>query len=85
MLTISNSAMHLCRETLRQMPLYSDTRLLRIDDDGGRVAIAFDSPRDDDEIVNHDGEPVLAVPQELADMLSGLTLRVADNGHLVLS
>lgn len=85
MLTITNSAMHMCRETLRQMPLYSDTRLLRIDDEGGRVSISFDLPQNDDEIVDHDGRPVLAVPHELADTLSGLTLRVNDNGQLVIS
>ena len=85
MLTVTNSAMHLCRETLRQMPLKSDTRLLRIDDEGGRVAISFDLPRNDDEIVDHDGKAILAVPHELADTLSGLTLRVTDAGHLVLS
>lgn len=85
MLTVTDSAMHLCRETLRQMPLRSAERLLRIDEEGGRVAISFDLPREDDEIVDDDGRQVLAVPHELADTLSGLTLRVGDHGQLVLS
>ena len=85
MLNISRTAMRMCRETVRQMPVPADSRLLRIDKDGDRVSIAFDHPHNDDEIVHHEGRPVLAVPHGLASTLSGLTLHVTDDGRFVLS
>lgn len=85
MLNISRTAMRMCRETVRQLPVPADSRLLRIDKEGDRVSIAFDCPQDGDEIVHHEGRPVLAVPHGLAGTLSGLTLHVADDGQFVLS
>lgn len=84
MLEISSKAKQLCSETLRQLPGEASPKLLRIDYGSGRVAIALDKPQADDEILHHQGRAVLAVPKDFADALSGLTLDVHDEGHLVL-
>jgi len=45
----------------------------------------FENPRSDDEVLHHKGRAVLAVPDEIADELSGLTLDINPSGQLVLS
>jgi len=57
-------------------------RLVR-NDDG--ASISFEVPRNDDEIVQHKGLAVLAIPEGVAEALSGRTLDVNDDGRFVIS
>jgi hypothetical protein len=42
-------------------------------------------PRSDDEIIQHKGLAVLAIPEGVAEALSGRTLDVNDDGRFVIS
>lgn len=86
MLDITGDAARICSESVRQLSLLAASRLPRVskDDDGG-VSIALETPADDDDIVYHDGSPVLAVPTEITDEVSELTLDVSDEGVFVLT
>jgi hypothetical protein len=57
-------------------------RLIR-NDDG--ASISFEVPRSDDEIIQHKGLAVLAIPEGVAEALSGRTLDVKDDGRFVIS
>ena len=57
-------------------------RLVR-NDDG--ASISFEVPRSDDEIIQHKGLAVLAIPEGVAEALSGRTLDVNDDGRFVIS
>lgn len=57
-------------------------RLIR-NDQG--ASISFEVPRSDDEIIEHKGLAVLAVPEGVAAALSGRTLDVNDDGRFVIS
>ena len=85
MLQITNEAAHICNESVRQLSLLANTKLLRFNRDGKGVSIALETPQDRDEIVHHDGRPVLAVPDEIAGELSDLTLHVSKEGIFVLA
>lgn len=52
-------------------------------DDG--ASISFEVPRSDDEIIQHKGLAVLAIPEGVAEALSGRTLDVRDDGRFVIS
>ena len=49
------------------------------------VAISFEVPRSDDEIVHHAGQSIIAVPNAIVRELSGKTLDVADDGRFVIA
>lgn len=57
-------------------------RLIR-NEDG--ASISFEVPRSDDEIIQHKGLAVLAIPEGVAEALSGRTLDVNDDGRFVIS
>jgi hypothetical protein len=57
-------------------------RLVR-NEDG--ASISFEVPRSDDEIIQHKGLAVLAIPEGVAEALSGRTLDVNDDGRFVIS
>ena len=85
MLQVTNDAMHICSETVRQLSGQSMTRLLRINKRNGGIRICFEDPRSDDEILHHKGRPVIAIPEDIADDVSDMTLDFNDKGRLILS
>lgn len=85
MLNITDDAGLICSETVRQLSVEANTKLLRFNKGGSGVSISFEFPRRGDEIVHHDGRAVLAVPDNLCGKLSDMTLDVSKEGRLVLS
>ena len=85
MLHITKDAKRICSATIRQMVGEGAVKCLRLirNDDG--ASISFEVPRSDDEIVQHEGLAVLAIPEGVAEALSGRTLDVNDDGRFVIS
>ena len=85
MLHITKDAKRICSATIRQMVGEGAVKCLRLvrNDDG--ASISFEVPRNDDEIVQHKGLAVLAIPEGVAEALSGRTLDVNDDGRFVIS
>ena len=86
MIQITENAMQLCRATVQQLSgAQTNSKCLRLLKRGGRVSISFEVPRNDDEIVHYRGQSVVAVPEDVADDLSGKTLDVSDDGAFVIT
>lgn len=85
MLHITNDAKRICSATIRQMVGEGAVKCLRLikNDDG--ASISFEVPRSGDQIVEHRGLAVLAIPEAVAQSLAGMTLDVKDDGRFVLS
>jgi hypothetical protein len=85
MLHITNDAKRICSATIRQMVGEGAVKCLRLikHDDG--ASISFEVPRSSDQIVEHRGLAVLAIPEAVAQSLAGMTLDVNDDGMFVLS
>lgn len=86
MLEVSDDAMRICRETVRQLSgTQAKTKYLRLTKEDDCVSIALEVPKSDDQIVKHHGQPIIAVPEGFADMLSSRTLDVRTDGAFVLT
>ena len=85
MLHVTQDAMDICSATVRQLSTQPNTKCLRLIKSDRGVAISFELPRSDDELVRHHGIAVLAVPERVADELSEKSLDVSDDGRFVLS
>ena len=86
MINITENAMKICSATVQQLSgAQSNSKCLRLVKSGGRVSISFEVPRNDDEIVQYRGRSVVAVPDSVADDLSGKTLDLSDDGMLVIA
>jgi hypothetical protein len=83
---ISEDAMRLCSDTVQRFAgAQTNSKCLRLISRGDRVAISFETPRNDDHIVYRDGQSIVAVPEDVADTLSGKTLDLSDDGALVIA
>jgi len=86
MLNISESAMHICSATVQQLSgAQTNSKCLRIIKKDAGVSISFETPRVDDEIVHFRGQSIIAVPDDVAGELAGMTLDVADDGRFVIA
>lgn len=85
MLQVTQDALAICRATVRQLDMLANTKCLRLIEREDGVAISFELPRIDDELVHDRGFAVLAVPENIVDTLSNLTLDVRDDGRFILS
>jgi hypothetical protein len=85
MLNITSDAARVCSESVRQLSVLAHTKLPRFTTDGRGVSIVLEAPKSGDEIVYYGGKAVLAVPEDIADDLSDLTLDVSDEGIFVLA
>ncbi len=85
MLHITNDAKRICSATVRQLVGEGAVKCLRLVKHGDGASIAFEVPRNDDEIIQHKGLAVLAIPHGVARSLSGRTLDVNDDGRFVIS
>lgn len=85
MLHITNDAKQICSATIRQMVGEGAVKCLRLIQHDDGASISFEVPRSGDQIVEHKGLAVLAIPQAVAQSLAGMTLDVNDDGRFVLS
>jgi hypothetical protein len=85
MLHVTNDAKRICSATIRQMVGGGAVKCLRLIKQKDGASISFEVPRSDDEIVQHKGLAVLAIPEGVAQALSGRTLDVNDDGRFVIS
>lgn len=85
MLHITNDARRICSATIRQMVGEGAVKCLRLIKHENGASISFEVPRSDDNIVQHKGLAVLAIPEGVARALSGKTLDVSDDGRFVIS
>jgi len=86
MIRITNDAMMRCHDTVQQLAgAQTDSKCLRLLKRDGGVSISFEVPRNEDTIVHHDGQSVLAVPAEVAEQLAGRTLDFADDCSFVIT
>ena len=85
MLHITKDAKRICSATIRQMVGEGAVKCLRLIRNENGASISFEVPRSDDEIIQHKGLAVLAIPEGVAEALSGRTLDVNDDGRFVIS
>ena len=86
MIQITDNAMKLCSATVKQLSgAQTQSKCLRLIKHGSRVAISFEVPRSDDQIVRYGGQSVVAVPENVRDALSGKTLDLSDDGAFVIT
>ena len=85
MLHITKDAKQICSATIRQMVGEGAVKCLRLVKDKDGASISFEVPRSDDEIVQHKGLAVLAIPPTVAESLAGRTLDVNGDGRFVIS
>jgi len=85
MLKVTVDAKRICSATIRQLAGQGAVKCLRLVREEGNTSIFFDVPHSSDEIVRHDGLPILAVPKALARSLAGQTLDVRDDGRFVIT
>lgn len=87
MISITNNAMKICSDTVNQLSgPQSESKCLRLvrHKDAG-LAVVFENPRQDDELVWHNGQAVLAVPKKFTAFYSDRTLDINEHGRLILS
>lgn len=75
----------MCSESVRQMSILADTKLMRFGKDKRGVSIALETPKTGDEIVYYRGSAILAVPGHIADEVSAMTLDLSEEGLFVLA
>ena len=78
MLTVTESAKQLLKETLREHSEDPETGIRLSVKEGGQFGIVLDSESEGDQVVEHEGAKVLLVAPELATALEGNTLDVQD-------
>ena len=78
MLTVTESAKQLLRETLREHSEDPETGIRLSVKEGGQFGIVLDSESEGDQVVEHEGAMVLLVAPEMATALEGNTLDVQD-------
>ena len=85
MLQVTQDAMAICRTTVQQLDMLTKTKCLRLIESEDGIAMSIELPRSDDELVHDLGLAILAVPENVADMLAEKTLDVRGDGRFVLS
>jgi len=81
MLTVTESAKQLLKETLRERSDDPETGIRLSVKEGGQFGIVLDSESEGDQVVEHEGAKVLLVAPELATALEENTLDVQDTGE----
>lgn len=73
MLTVTDRALDVLERELASVPK-SDGEMLRIMEVEGQMSLAIDQQQPGDEVIARDESPLLAVSEETAGRLDGLTL-----------
>lgn len=84
MLQVTQDALEICTQTVQQLSSAANTKCLRLIRRKDGVAISFEIPRSDDDLLRDQGYAVLAIPEKVAEKLSEMTLDVRDDGKFVL-
>lgn len=86
MLNITDDAMQICRTTVSQLGAgQRNTRCLRLVRSEEKLAVSLEVPEKSDRIIEQGGRPILAIPEQTARDLTGMTLDVLDDGCLVIT
>ncbi|NNF15429.1 MAG: hypothetical protein HKN70_01720 [Gammaproteobacteria bacterium] len=85
MLHVTQDALELCGAMVRQLATQANIKCLRLVEREGGMAMSFELPQGDDEVVQDRGNAVLAIPEGFMDGRSDLTLDVEDDGRFILS
>ena len=78
MLTVTESAKQLLKETLRESSDDPETSIRLSIKEEGQFGIVLDVESEGDQVVEYDGDKVLLVAPALATVLEGRTLDVQD-------
>ncbi len=84
MLQVTQDALQICSSTERQLSTLVYTKCLRLIESEDGIAISFEPPRGDDQLVRGQGGAVLAVSENIANAVSEMTLDVRNDGRFVL-
>ena len=78
MVHVTERAREMFRDTLEQI---TDTPsvALRLGPTRSGLAVFPDTPKDEDEVIEHDGQPVLLIDPEVSEALAGKTVDVEDH------
>lgn len=87
MINITNDAMAMCHATIIQLShAQAHQKCLRFEQEPDKpLALTFDEPRKEDEIIKHQGVAVFAVPKRFLEFCSDKTLDIDRHGKLTLS
>lgn len=78
MLTVTENAKQLLKETLREHSEDPEIGIRLSVKEGGQFGIVLDRESEGDQVVEHDGDKVLLVTPGLSTILDGKTLDVQD-------
>lgn len=78
MLTVTESAKQILKETLQEHSDDPETSIRLSVQEGGQFGIKLDSESEGDQVVEHDGAKVLLVASGLSNVLEGRTMDVHD-------
>jgi len=78
MLTVTDKAKQLLKETLREYSDDAETSIRLSVNEGGQFGLTLDSESEGDQVVEHEGAKVLLVAPGLATALEGNTLDIQD-------
>lgn len=76
MLTVTESARQILKETLQEHSDDPETGIRLSVQEGGQFGIALDSESEGDQVVEHEGAKVLLVASALSNVLEGRTMDV---------
>ena len=85
MIEITPNALEMCTATVRQLSTQANTKCLRLIEREDAMVMSFELPRSGDELLRSQGMTVLAVPTDISDAVSDMTLDVRDDGRFVLA
>jgi len=84
-LSITPNASSALKEALERNEREGDEVYRLVQDSDGNVTLSLDQQQEQDQLLTHEGEPVLLVGPPVAEALSGLTLDVdLQKGHFIL-
>jgi len=78
MVHVTERAREMFKEALEQIG-DAPSLVLRLGPTGSGLGVFPDSPRDEDHIIEHDGQVVLLIDSEVSEALAGKTVDVEDD------
>jgi iron-sulfur cluster assembly protein len=78
MIHVTERAREMFKEALDQIT-EAPSLVLRLGPTGSGLGVFPDTPRDEDEVIEHDGQAVLLIDPEVLEALAGKTVDVEDH------
>lgn len=78
MIHVTERAREMFKEALDQIT-EAPSLVLRLGPTGSGLGVFPDTPRDEDEVIEHDGQAVLLIDPEVSEALAGKTVDVEDH------